>query len=92
MKKCKTCGDRYEKADIAPDGVCRFCAEKKAFAAFAGSCGLTRYPDPSGERYVYGLDGTCDGKKSECVAFMDELWNALVRARGGDEGLLLKKE
>lgn len=91
MKKCRVCKDEYESGAFEK-GVCVFCRKKKTFADFASDCGLTHHPDPSGERYVYRLDGACEGKKSECIGFMDELWNALVRARGGDESLLLGKE
>lgn len=66
-------------------------ARRKAFEDFARSCGLTMYPDPGGERYLYGVDGAGSCKKSEYAGFMDELWNALVRAKGG-ENLLLGKE
>lgn len=91
--KCRICSDDYEAPDIAPDGSCRWCAEKDRYAAFARSCGLDTYPDPSGERYLYSVDGGGGGwKKSEDTDFMAELWNALVRARGGDEGLLIEKE
>ncbi len=64
----------------------------RLFRDFARSCGLTRFPEPDGERYVFTLAGDCAGKKSECLDFMDELWNALVRVRGGDESLLLDRE
>ncbi len=63
--------------------------ERQRFADFARSCGLTRFPRPDGERYVYYLGGDCAGKKSEQSDFMDELWDALVRAKGGDKSLLL---
>ncbi len=59
------------------------------YAAFAKSCGLECFPDPTGERYICRTDGRIDGKKSECIDFMDELWNALVRAKGGGDDLLL---
>ena len=90
MVKCSACGGSFDKADFVIDGKCGFCRRQEAFAIFARQCGLRRYPDPTGERYVYRLDGRCVGKKSENVNFMDELWNALVRSGGGDDGLLLR--
>jgi hypothetical protein len=75
--------------DITPSGSCWRCARAERFSAFAASCGLTRFPDPSGERYLYRLHGAIAGKKSEWVDFMDDLWNALVRAKGGADDLLL---
>ena len=89
--KCSTCGDDYPEEYIE-DGVCRFCLGKKRFAAFAKECGLAVYPDPTGERYVYHLDGDCAGKKSECVHLIDDLWNALVRAKGESADLILGKD
>lgn len=91
-KPCVACGDLYEESELGPGGVCFSCAERHKFtdfADFARLCGLTRYPEPRGERYVYFLDATCAGKKSENTDFIDELWDALVRARGGDASLLL---
>ena len=87
MIKCSACGDEFEP-DFVKGGKCGFCRRREDFAAFARQCGLKRYPDPSGERYVYRLDGKCAGKKSENINFIDELWNALVRSNGGDDGLL----
>lgn len=81
---CQFC-DAY----LTPEGVCESCADLAKFAAFAKTCGLTRFPDPSGERYVYRLDGRLAGKKSECPDFMEELWDALVRAKGGGGDLIL---
>lgn len=57
-------------------------AQKQAFSAFAAEVGLTRFPDPRGERYVYNIDGRCAGKKVEETDLMDELWNALVLTKG----------
>lgn len=76
---CSTCKDLYPSEDIA-DGKCVFCRDKEKFAVFAKSCGLDAFPDPSGERYLYNLDGSVRCKKSEHSGFMDELWNALVHA------------
>jgi hypothetical protein len=87
--KCHICGDQYDQADITPSGSCRWCARVERFSAFAASCGLTRFPDPSGERYLYRLNGDIAGKKSECLDFMDDLWNALVRAKGAAGGDLV---
>ncbi len=61
--------------------VCVWCSQKRKFSDFAESCGLKRYPDPTGERYVYNLDGSCDGKKGECTDLIDELWNALAASK-----------
>ena len=90
MKACSVCHEQYEDGQISDSGACYRCNELERFAAFAKRCGLARFPDPSGERYVYRLDGRIDGKKSEHVDLIDELWNALVRARGGDEDLLVR--
>ncbi len=92
MKKCRICHNEYDARDILPGGLCIHCDRQRRFAAFARSCGLTRYPDPSGERYVYTVDGACAGKKSECIDFMDELWNALVEAKGKGGDLLIGEE
>lgn len=52
------------------------------YAKIAKSCGLTMYPDPGGERYVFFMDGKVAGKKSECCDEMiEELWNAVIRLR-----------
>lgn len=59
------------------------------FAAFAQKCGLNYYPDPDGGRYLYALADGTSCKKSEYAEFIDELWNALVRARGGDRKFLI---
>lgn len=88
---CKSCGDKYD-APQSPDGVCERCRRKARFAAFAAACGLECYPDPAGERYLYDLDGGCAGKKGERVGFMDDLWDALVRAKGGDASLLIDRD
>lgn len=79
MKDCNVCG-----CECDDNGECPVC-KKAEFAVFAKKMGLTRYPDPTGERYVYNLDGSCDGKKSECTDFIDELWNALARAKKGPQ-------
>lgn len=91
-KECPICGDSYP-ADYFPGetGTCLFCLQKQRFSAFAESCGLSLYPDPSGERYVFRVDGQCEGKKSESIHLIDELWNALVRAKDGAAELLLPR-
>lgn len=91
MKACAICRDEYDDADVTPEGACLSCARKTAFASFAASCGLSRFPDPSGERYVYRTDGKFAGKKGECVDLMDDLWDALCRAKGRHD-LILGKE
>lgn len=66
---------------------------EELFAAFARDNGLSMYPDPTGERYLFpaeGAENCC--KKNEHVELIDELWNALVKAKGGSEDLLLGKE
>jgi hypothetical protein len=88
QKKCKVCKYEYDREDVE-SGVCRGCAAKRRFGDFARSCGLARFPDPSGERYVYNADGSFAGKKGEETDLIDELWDALVRAKGGDPALLL---
>lgn len=87
MLTCKVCHDEYGDSGVT-DSVCCWCAHKSKFAEFAKSCGLKRFPDPTGERYVYLLNGQCAGKKSEEIDFIDELWAALVRATGGDKSLI----
>lgn len=87
MRKCPVCNGVYDDEDFTEAGP---CDEKQRFGAFAISCGLTRYPDPSGERYVYKTDGTLAGKKIECIDLIDELWNALVKAKGGAPHLKLE--
>lgn len=82
--KCDNCHDVFDEGQMVGK-VCRWCERKLVFADFAKSMGLTRYVDPTGERYVYSLDGSCDGKKVECIDFMDELWNAMARFVGRDE-------
>ncbi len=77
--KCKTCRDDFEPSQMTGD-VCRWCADKKRFADFAKKCKLKRFPDPTGERYVYNVNGTLAGKKVEETDFIDELWNALARS------------
>lgn len=86
--ECTQCEDTYPTAYMEGT-VCRFCKGKALFAEFAKSCGLELYPDPTGERYVYRLDGRCEGKKIECVELIDKLWNALVKAKGADANLLV---
>lgn len=80
MATCIKCGDDYDKDQMRGE-TCRWCAEKKRFAEFALECGLDCFVDPRGERYVYNLDGSCAGKKSEEIDFMDDLWNALAKAK-----------
>lgn len=58
------------------------------FAEFAKECGLTRFPDPSGDRYVYNLKCDIMGKKGEEIGLMDELWNALAKAKGRPDMLI----
>jgi hypothetical protein len=82
---CVKCGESCDAENMAGPETCRFCHEKGQFAAFAKECGLAMHPDPSGERYVYWLDGRCAGKKVERAGFMDDLWDALARARGRDD-------
>ncbi len=81
MRHCVRCEEEF--ADLNADGACPDCAASvtrtRLFQEFARSFGLTLYPDPDGDRYVYHTDGKCAGKKGENVEFMDELWNALVR-------------
>lgn len=79
--KCAKCEEEY-KADQMVGDVCCWCERQQVFAAFAKECGLDKYPDPTGERYVYDLDGSCAGKKVEVIEFMDELWNALAAKCG----------
>ena len=62
---------------------------EQKFAAFAKECGLKHYPDPNGDRYLYRVDGEYGGKKSERLDFMDALWQALVKAKGGNDELLI---
>lgn len=79
--RCSICEDDWDAEDVV-DGVCFRCRQKSAFAAFAEECGLTRYPRPDGERYIYRIDGHLDGKKSECTDYIDELWNVLAKIKG----------
>ena len=83
---CAKCKDN-DAQDGSP--LCPWCYMDGRFADFAKSCGLEFYPQSNGERYLHRLDGSCVGKKSENVEFMDSLWNALVRAKGGDQSLLI---
>jgi hypothetical protein len=73
-----TTADENETADW-------FSEREKQFSQFAKSCGLDRFVDPNGERYVYNLDGSTAGKKVEEIEFMDDLWNALANAKGRGE-------
>ena len=57
----------------------------KQFALFAEENGLNKYPHPHGERYLFKTDGDCAGKKSENVEFIDDLWDALARAKGRND-------
>lgn len=85
-KYCVRCEGEFEPSELNANGACAECAAIVArnakFAEFAACHGLTRFPDPDGERYVYELDGTCAGKKGEEIDFMDEIWNALARSQG----------
>ncbi len=87
-KQCPSCGDSFPPEYFDGES-CRFCVKRKRFSDFARSCGLACYPDPDGERYVYHLDGDCAGKKSECIHLIDDLWNALVKAKGGPQTLMV---
>jgi hypothetical protein len=80
MARCSKCGDDYEPDQMRCE-TCRWCADKTRFAEFARECGLDRFVDPRGERYVYNLDGSCSGKNVEEIDFMGELWNALAKAK-----------
>lgn len=84
---CKVCGDDYYQ-EYMVGNVCQFCKEKKRFAVFAESCGLKRFPSPDGERYVYYLEGTFAGKKSELTDFINELWNALATEKNRPDMLI----
>lgn len=57
---------------------------QKQFAELATAAGLSMYPDPTGERYLYKIDGRCAGKKGENTEFMDDLWDALARAEAAE--------
>jgi len=86
---CRTC---CEEIDEMLGEDCKCCASKHKFAAFGESCGLTRFVDPDGERYVYfAADLTCAGKKVEVTDFMDELWNALATAKGRSDLLVRRR-
>lgn len=87
--ECKTCFDEYEAGELVENGNCRRCDEKDQFSRFAAPVGLTRFPHPSGERYVYRVGGEFEGKKSECTDLIDELWNAIVRLGCGSPELLI---
>ncbi len=88
-KECRTCAEEYHTNHLSISGQCPWCVEKEMFAEFARNAGLLWYPDPSGERYLYSLDGKRCCKKNERVEFIDELWDALVRAKGGDKALMI---
>lgn len=89
METCVQCKDEYPDAELNADGACEACAKHvsraKRFREFAAEMGLYAYPDPSGERYLYGSDGICAGKKSENIEFMDDLWDALARSKGRED-------
>ena len=87
MAKCKVCRDGYDDEDVK-DGTCRWCEQKGRFASFAQKMGLKMFPDPTGERYVYNVDLSCAGKKSECDEMIDLLWNALAKSQGMDDVLI----
>jgi hypothetical protein len=88
--ECSICKERELKAaDEKASGVCGFCSREQKFKEFALSCGLTRFPDTRGERYVYYTSGRIAGKKSEEVSLIDELWNALVRSKGASKELMV---
>lgn len=68
---------------------------EQEFAEFAIECGLTRFPDPTGERYVYNVDCSFAGKGRPIlhlsyveIDLMDELWNALARAKDRPDMLI----
>lgn len=86
-RTCPKCKDIID--DGRQDGDCVWCEQKERFSAFAAECGLKMYPDPTGERYLKPVGGGYGCKKSEDTGFMDELWNALVRAAGGGDDLLI---
>ena len=89
-EKCKVCRENVcDVGVLSATGVCWLCEKEAAFAAFAQSCGLTRFPEARGERYVRFLDLKSAGKKAENTDFIDELWNALVRTNHGADSLLL---
>ncbi len=82
MNECQECGDSIEKDD---GELCDRCHKDKkreeGFKAFAIEEGLSHYPRPDGERYLYGVSGSMC-KKGEYTGFIDELWDVLVSARG----------
>lgn len=82
-KLCPDCSEEMR------DGECLWCNQKRRFSEFALQHGLSHYPDPAGERYLYSSagDGCC--KKSEFPKFVDLLWNAMVMAAGGGDDLLV---
>lgn len=91
-KDCVRCEEEFQFSELNTDGACINCAalvaREKLFKEFASSHGITRFLDPTGERYVYNADGSFAGKKGECVEFMDELWNALVRSVNREDLLI----
>ena len=91
MFKCSVCKEKYGAVRRSASGICLFCDQMQKFAAFAKSCGLQLFPAPDGERYLYHLDLACAGKKGEHADFVDVLWNALVRAKGGEDALFLSE-
>lgn len=79
MSFCRECGK-----DIKGD-ACEYlyCKRVKEFRVFAKSEGLLFFPQPGGERYLEPVSDDHYGmKKSERVKTIDELWDALVKAKG----------
>lgn len=84
--KCQQCNNQDVDAEDMEGDSCRLCSSAQRFAKFADECGLSRFVDPTGERYVYDTKTLrCSGKKSEETDLMDELWNALATAKGRDD-------
>ena len=94
MFECQNCSQGFDDDYRSERSLCCiWCARKKAFADFAQNAGLEVYPDPTGERYLYSVDGKDTYKKSERAGrTINELWNALVRATGSDPSLILGEE
>lgn len=84
MSKCGRCECLFDPSEVE-NGMCLGCRDLAKFAAFAAECGLTMFPTPDGERYLYDVDGECAGKKSEHSGYCDELWNALCRLKGRED-------
>jgi hypothetical protein len=91
-EECRICLDQFPEGMTNAGRVCWVCSGKQEFADFAKSCGLQRFPDPTGEHYVFKLDCSCCGKKGENVDLIDQLWNALVQSKGGSKALLIDRE